>query len=156
MHSWRRATTATAANNAWDILTDLMRGSFRLMIVVGILFLVAAWLAGPGRRALTTRGWLAPALHNRVWAYVVLAILVLLMLTTAEVTDFTRLLVVTIIAALGATWIELTRRQTLPEFPDAGSSTVVADTRARMSSWWESTARRAGGRRPDRRRLPQS
>ena len=37
-----------AANNAWNILTDLMRGSFRLMIVVGILFLVAAWLAGPG------------------------------------------------------------------------------------------------------------
>ena len=126
-----------AANNAWDILTDLMRGSFRLMILVGILFIVAAWLAGPGRRALTTRGWVAPALHNRIWAYVVLAILVLLMLTTAEVTDFTRLLVVAIIAALGATWIELTRRQTLTEFPDAGSSTVVADTRARMTSWWE-------------------
>jgi hypothetical protein len=126
-----------AANNAWDILTDLMRGSFRLMILVGILFIVAAWLAGPGRRALTTRGWVAPALHNRVWAYVVLAILVLLMLTTAEVTDFTRLLVVAIIAALGATWIELTRRQVLTEFPDAGSSTVVADTRARMTSWWE-------------------
>ena len=66
-----------AANDAWNILTDLMRGSFRLMIVVGILFLLAAWLAGPGRRALATRGWLAPALRNRVWAYVVLAIVVL-------------------------------------------------------------------------------
>ena len=41
-----------AAGDAWDILTDLMRGSFRLMIVVGLLFLLAAWLAGPGRRAL--------------------------------------------------------------------------------------------------------
>ena len=40
-----------AAGNAWNILTDLMRGSFRWMIVVGILFVVAAWLAGPGRRA---------------------------------------------------------------------------------------------------------
>ncbi len=57
-----------AANNAWSILTDIMRGSFRLMVAVGILFLVAAWLAGPGRRALTVRGWLAPGLHNRVWA----------------------------------------------------------------------------------------
>src|SRR5262245_27525144 len=58
-----------AANNAWNILTDLMRGSFRLMIVVGLLFIVAAWLAGPGRRALHVRRGLAPALENRVWAY---------------------------------------------------------------------------------------
>ena len=40
--------TRPAANDAWDILTELMRGSFRLLIVVGILFLVASWLAGPG------------------------------------------------------------------------------------------------------------
>ena len=164
-----------AANNAWNILTDLMRGSFRLMIVVGLLFLVAAWLAGPGRRALTTRGWIAPALQNRAWAYLALGAIVLLLLFSSAVTDFTRLLFVAIIAALGATWIELTRRQTLREFPDAGDSTIVADTRARMTDWWESrraastaresadcagcrhlgaprlTRRTARARRPDRR-----
>jgi putative oligomerization/nucleic acid binding protein len=127
-----------AANNAWNILTDLMRGSFRLMIVVGILFVIAAWLAGPGRRALTSRSWLAPALQNRVWAYIVLAVVVLLLLFRAEVLDVSRLLVVILLAALGAAWIELTRRQTLAEFPDAEGSTLVADTRARMTSWWES------------------
>jgi hypothetical protein len=127
-----------AAGNAWNILTDLMRGSFRLMIVVGILFVVAAWLAGPGRRAVTSRGWLAPALQNRVWAYVALAVIVLLMLFRAEVMDFARLLVVILLAALGVTWIEVTRRQTLTEFPDAEGSTLVADTRARMTDWWES------------------
>jgi hypothetical protein len=126
-----------AANNAWDILTDIMRGSFRLMIGVGILFLIAAWLAGPGRRALTIRGWLAPALHNRVWAYGVLAVVTLLLLVSSTVTDFSRLLVVAIIVALGATWIELTRRQALHEFPDAEGSTIVGDTRDRMSDWWE-------------------
>jgi Short C-terminal domain len=126
-----------AASNAWNILTELMRGSFRLMIVVGILFVVAAWLAGPGRRAFTAREWLAPALQNRVWAYVVLAVVVLLLLFRAEVLDFARLLVVLLLAALGAAWIELTRRRTLAEFPDA-DSTLVADTRARMSGWWES------------------
>ncbi|HUG65824.1 MAG TPA: SHOCT domain-containing protein [Gaiellaceae bacterium] len=127
-----------AATNAWDILTDLMRGSFRLMVVVGILFLLAAWLAGPGRRAFGVRGWLAPALQNRVWAYLALGIVALLLLFTAEVADFSRLLVVAVLAALGATWIELTRRQTMTEFPDAQGSAIVADTRARMSSWWES------------------
>ena len=126
-----------AANNAWNILTELMRGSFRLMVVVGLLFVVAAWLAGPGRRAVSTREWLAPALKNRTWAYVVLAVIVLLLLFNTAVLDFARLLVLILLAALGAAWIELARRQTLAEFPDA-SSTFLADTRTRMSIWWES------------------
>src|SRR6185503_7022719 len=83
-----------AANNAWNILTDLMRGSFRLMIVVGILFVVAAWLAGPGRRAVTARRWVAPGLQNRAWAYIVLVVVVLFLLFSAQVVDFSRLLVV--------------------------------------------------------------
>jgi Short C-terminal domain len=126
-----------AASDAWDILTDLMRGSFRLMVVVGVLFVVAAWLAGPGRRALAARGWLAPALRNRVWPYVALAIVALVMLVRSEVTDLARVLVVGAIAALGATWIELTRRQTLREFPDAGVPAFVTDARVRMTDWWE-------------------
>jgi len=126
-----------AANNAWNILTELMRGSFRLMIVVGLLFVIAAWLAGPSRRALTSREWLAPALQNRVWGYGVLAVVVLFLLFHTAVLDFARLFVLILLAALGAAWIELARRQTLAEFPDA-SSTFIADTRARMSSWWES------------------
>jgi hypothetical protein len=135
-----------AAGDAWDILTELMRGSFRLMIVVGLLFLVAAWLAGPARRALTARGWLAPALYNRVWAYVVLVVLGLVLLFTAEVADFTRFLVVAILVALGATWIELTRRQTLSEFPDAQNTTFLSDTWARVSSWWEEQRSTASAR----------
>jgi ABC-type multidrug transport system fused ATPase/permease subunit len=126
-----------AAGNAWDILTELMRGSFRLMVVVGLLFVVAAWLAGPGRRALTVRGWLAPGLQNRAWAYVVVAVLGFLLLFTASVVDFTRLLVVTLLVALGAAWIEVTRRQTLREFPDAQGTAFLADTWERLGTWWE-------------------
>ena len=126
-----------AASNAWDILTELMRGSFRLMIVVGLLFLLAAWIAGPGRRALTARGWFAPALQNRVWAYAALAIVGLFLLFSAEVTDSARLLTVAVLMALGATWIELTRRQTLLEFPEAQGTAFFSDTWERMSGWWE-------------------
>jgi Short C-terminal domain len=126
-----------AADNAWNILTDLMRGSFRLMVVIGILFVVAAWVAGPGRRAIATRGWLAPAFRNRVWAYVVLAVVGLFLLASSQVTDFARLLVVLVIVALGAAWIELTRRQTLLEFPDTGGTSFVEDTWSRLSAWWE-------------------
>lgn len=133
-----RSDDRKAAGNAWNILTDLMRGSFWLMIVVGILFLVAAWIAGPGRRALTVRRSLAPALQNRVWAYVVLAIVLLLMLFSTQVLDFARFLVLVLLAALGAVWIEVTRRQTLTEFPEGGDGTLIADTRARMTGWWDS------------------
>jgi membrane protease YdiL (CAAX protease family) len=135
-----------AAGDAWNILTELMRGSFRLMVVVGLLFVVAAWLAGPGRRALTARGWLAPALENRAWPYIALAIVALVLLFTASVLDFTRLLVVALIAALGATWIELTRRQTLREFPDAGGTAFLTDTWERVTSWWDE--QRAAAKEP--------
>ncbi len=127
-----------AANNAWDILTDLMRGSFRFMIFVGVLFIVAAWLAGSGRRALAMRGWLAPALRNRVWAYLALAVVGLVLLLSSEVSDFSRFLVVLILLALGATWIELTRRQTLHEYPNAEGTALIGEARTRVSDWWES------------------
>lgn len=117
-----------AANNAWNILTELMRTSFRWMIVVGILFVIASWLAGPGQRALSARRWIAPALRNRVWGYVGLGIVTLFLLLNNPVTDFSRVLFVAVIAALGATWIELTRRQTLAEFPEAEGPTIVSDT----------------------------
>ena len=132
-----RRDDRTAAGDAWNILTELMRGSFRLMIVVGLLFLLAAWLAGPGRRALTARGWLAPAFQNRVWAYGALAVVGFVLLLSATIVDFSRFLVVIVLAALGATWIELTRRQTLHEFPDAQGTAFFADTWERMSGWWD-------------------
>jgi hypothetical protein len=136
-------TDRQAANNAWNILTELMRSSFRLMIFVGILFLIAAWLAGPGRRALSVRRAIAPGFRNRVWAYVVLALVGLFLLLNSQVSDFSRFLVVVILVALGATWIELTRRQTMLEFPDAGGSTMMTDARGRVSEWLED--RRSGG-----------
>jgi hypothetical protein len=135
-----------AADQAWNILTELMRGSFRLMVVVGLLFVVAAWLAGPGRRSFTARGWLAPALQNRAWAYAALGVVSLVMLFTASVLDFTRLLVVALIAALGATWIEVTRRQTVREFPDAGGTAFLSDTWDRITTWWDE--QRAAAREP--------
>ena len=132
--------TRTAAGNAWDILTELLRASFRSLVLVGLLFLVAAWLAGPGRRAVATRRVLAPALRERAWPYAALAVAALLLLVTGNVNDFTRLLFVVVLVALGAVWIERTRTQTLDEFPDAGAD-LFGDARSRVSSWWD--ARRA-------------
>ena len=60
-----------------------------------------------------------------------------MLLHRARSLDFTRLLVVAVLVALGATWIELTRRQTLLEFPDAQGTAFFADTWDRVSGWWD-------------------
>ena len=139
--------TRAAAGNAWEILTELLRASFRSFVVIGLLFLVAAWLAGPGRRAIGTRRVLAPALRERAWPYAVLAVLALILLVTGNVNDFTRLLFVVVLVALGAFWIELTRTRTLAEFPDATAPELFGDARSRMSTWWD--ARRSERAAPE-------
>ena len=116
-----------AAGSAWDILAELLRSSFRWLVVGGILFLVAAWLAGPGRRAVAVRRVLAPALRERVWGYAALAVFAFLLLFTGPAGDFARYLAVLTLVALGAAWIEQTRTQTLREFPDASASELFAD-----------------------------
>jgi putative oligomerization/nucleic acid binding protein len=132
--------TQVAAGNAWDILTELLRHSFRWLIVVGILIVTAAWLAGPSRRAVPVRRTLAPAVRNRTWAYTGLAVVTLILLVTGAVADFTRLLVVVVIAMLGAVWIESLRTMTFREFPDASAPEILADLRARASRWWSTHA----------------
>jgi hypothetical protein len=126
-----------AGSAAWDILTVLMRSTFRWMIVVGLLFLLAAWIAGRGRRAVAARRALAPAVQNRTWAYVVLVIAFVVLLVTSPVMDFARLLVILVLVALGVAWIEITRAQSLREFPDATSPTHDADARTLVSDWWD-------------------
>lgn len=139
--------TRTAAGNAWDILTEVLRGTFRSLVVIGVLFLVAAWLAGPGRRAFGTRRVLAPAVRERAWAYTGLGIVALILLLIGDVNDFTRLLFVVLLVGLGALWIERTREQTLQEFPDASATDFFGGARSRMSSWW-------GARRAERAAAP--
>jgi hypothetical protein len=126
-----------AAHSTWDILTELMRSSLRWFVVIGVLFVLAAWLAGHGRQALAVRRVLAPALVSRLWGYGALAAVTLLLLLTGPVADFSRFLAVTVLVVLGAVWIEVTRAQTLREFPEASGAGFVDETRVRLSSWWE-------------------
>jgi hypothetical protein len=130
-----------AAHNAWGILTELMRSSLRWLVVIGVLFVVAAWLAGPSRQALAVRRVLAPAFASRLWGYGALAVAMLVLLLTGPVADFSRFLAVAVLVVLGVVWIEVTRAQTLREFPEASGAAFVDETRARLSTWWEARQR---------------
>ncbi|HET7744106.1 MAG TPA: SHOCT domain-containing protein [Gaiellaceae bacterium] len=135
--------TRKAAGDAWNILTVLMRASFKWFLVIGILFVIAAWLAGPGRRAMESRSWLAPALRDRVWPYVGLAVVAVILLLTGNVSDTTRYLFDLLFLALIAVWIEVTRSQTLREFPDAGAPALIGQARSSVSGWFEARRQRS-------------
>lgn len=125
----------TAAANAWGILTELLRATFRSLVAVGVLFLFAAWLAGPGRRSVATRRVLAPVIRDRAWPYAALAVVAAFLLLGARVNDFARTLLVLVLLALGVAWIELLRRQTRREFPDAVGYASFAEARERLTAW---------------------
>ncbi len=82
-------------------------------------------------------------MRERVWAYPGLAVVAVILLVVGEVGDFVRFLTVLILVALGAAWIEVTRRQTAHEFPDASGAAVLGEARTRLSSWWDAARDRA-------------
>src|SRR5215218_3546467 len=64
-----------AGEAAWSIGTSLMTSIATTVAVIGILFLIAGWLASPTNGARTTRRYLAPALHlHSAYIYAGLAI----------------------------------------------------------------------------------
>ena len=139
-----------AGENAWDIVTDLLRGSFRLQILVGLLFLLAAWVAGPGPRAVAVRRALAPALRHRRYAYGALTVVALLLLLSGRVSDFAQLLGDLVVIGLLAGWIEWMRRETLREFPDAATPAILVDARDQLAEWLQSGRTATARGRPAR------
>jgi hypothetical protein len=135
--------TRRAASAAWDIVTVLMRASFRWYLLIGALFVLAAWLAGPGRQAVESRRLIAPGMRNRVWPYVGLAVVAVILLLTGPISDTTRYLIDLLLIGLGAVWIEVTRAQTIREFPDAGAPAFIGDTKTRVSGWLEARRSRS-------------
>ena len=120
----------------------------RWQIVVGILIVLAAALAGPRRYAVSSRHVLAPLLRERIYPYGALVVLALVLLLTGPVADFARFLSVFVVLALLAAGIEVLRRQTLQEFPDGSSVMSFAEARTRTIDW-------LGSRRPARASVPE-
>lgn len=111
---------ADAARSALEIVMASLRDGARTVTAVGLIALLGAWLAGPGRRAIAFRRWSAPYLVQRpelLWtAYTLLVLLILVWGPTGATR---RLLGIVLIFGLGALGLELLRRLVVREYPDA-------------------------------------
>jgi hypothetical protein len=108
-----------AAGDAWDIVTGLLRDGGLTLMGIGVLLLVAVWIAGPSRYATGTRKWLAPHIARPELAFGGAAALLALLVwwgPTAQTQRWQLILVTAVVLALG---VEVLRRQTAAEFPDA-------------------------------------
>ena len=91
-------------------------------IAYGVIVILAAWLAGPSRPAVSVRQRLAPSLRDRPGlVYAVVGLLYLLVVAWGPTPAFRQPWSILIFAALTGLGVEAFRRLTVREFP-AGSA----------------------------------
>src|SRR5215218_6500498 len=129
----RTENVKPAAEAAWSIGTSLMISIATTVIVVGILFAAAGWLASPTPRARSTPRYIAPTLHLHVaYVYTGLALLVGLYFLSGPSQGLRAFLTTLIVAGMAAFGIHELRRQTAEEFPDASYGDVFGRTRDKV------------------------
>ncbi len=98
------------------------------VLVIGLAFVGAGLLAGPGRHAVAVRRSLAPHLRDQpVVVYSVVAVLFLLWLAFIPgINNLGQVLVIVALAVLAVVGVEALRRQTAQEFP-AGPGQLLTD-----------------------------
>jgi hypothetical protein len=109
-----------AAKDVWTIFTGLLAQSAWAGIVVGLVTVVAVWFSGSGARARAGRRWVAPVFRDHPLAvHAALAVILLILLAWGPTGTPRRFITVVIVAVLAFVGLEVLRRQTVREFPDA-------------------------------------
>jgi hypothetical protein len=122
-----------AGEATWSIATSLMTSIATTVIVIGVLFAVAGWLASPTGSARATRRAIAPALQGYVaYVYAGLALIVCFYFLSAPTQGLRSFLTTLIVAGMAAFGIHELRKQTEEEHPDADFGEVFGRTRDRV------------------------
>jgi hypothetical protein len=112
-----------AITAVWDVISGGLRERALFVLVIGLGFIVGGLLAGPGRHEVAVRRFLAPYLREQpVAVYAVLAFIFLLWLTLLPtINNVGQVIVVLVLVGLAVWGVEILRRQTAREFPDAST-----------------------------------
>jgi hypothetical protein len=122
-----------AAEATWSISTSLLEEAASATLAYGVVLILAAWLAGPTRLATGIRGALAPYLREPSYAYGAWAVIALILLAWGPTPALRRAIPALILIGLLALGVEMLRRQTAREFPDASREESIARMRERFS-----------------------
>jgi hypothetical protein len=108
-----------AIASVWEIVSGGLRERALFIFVIGLAFIAAGMLAGPGRTGTAARRFLAPHLRESPGVvYAVVAGLFLLWLTFIPgIENGGQILVIILLAALAGGGVAILRRQTAREFP---------------------------------------
>ena len=124
-----------AGEAAWSIGTSLMTSIATTVIVIGVLFLIAGWLASPNNAARTTRRFLAPTLRlHAAYVYAGLGVLVGFYFLTGPSQGLRSFLTTLVVAAMAAFGIHELRKQTEEEYPEATYDDAFGRTRDKVVS----------------------
>jgi Short C-terminal domain len=124
-----------AGEATWSIGTSLMTSIATTVIVVGVLFAIAGWLASPTGSARATRRAIAPALQGYVaYVYAGLALIVCFYFLSGPTQGLRSFLTTLILAGMAAFGIHELRKQTAEEYPDADYGEVFGRTRDKVVS----------------------
>jgi hypothetical protein len=107
-----------SASHAWFIGTDLLAGIAWTAIAYGAIVILATWLAGPSRPAVSVRTRLAPILRDQAGlVYAVVGGLFLLVVAWGPTPAFRQPWAILVFAALTGLGVEAFRRLTIREHP---------------------------------------
>jgi len=152
------AESAKPAGEAtWSIATSLMNSIASTVIVIGILFAIAGWLASPTGSAQATRRVLAPVLQRHVaYVYTGLALIVCFYFLSGPTQGLRSFLTTLIVAGMAAFGIHELRKQTAEEHPDAQYDDVFGRTRDKVvSAVKDANIGERVGEQASRLRLPE-
>ena len=124
-----------AGEATWGIATSLMTSIATTVIVIGVLFAAAGWLASPTGAARSVRRAIAPVLQRySPWVYTGLAILVCIYFLSGPTQGLRTFVTTLIVAGMAAFGIHELRKQTLEEYPDADYGDVYDRTKDKVVS----------------------
>jgi hypothetical protein len=129
----KQESVRPAADRTWAIATSLMTSIATTVIIVGVLFGIAGWLASPTGSAKWTRRYLAPVLRDYpAYVYSGLAVLVGIYFLSAPTQNLRTFLTTLVVAGGTAFGIHELRKMAYEEHPDATYNDIFGRTKDRV------------------------
>jgi len=107
-----------AVSAFWNILSDGLAEAAWVVVVIGVIAALGAWLTGGGTRARRLRHTVGPWMERPALAWAVFAAVLLLVVWALPLHRFVTAAILVVLAAIG---FEATRRQVAQEMTEEGS-----------------------------------